>query len=242
MLISAFFVRLFTFHSRATPDAQERIPTAPHVRTCRATPDAQERIPTAPHVRTCRATPDAQERIPTAPHVRTCRATPDAQERIPTAPHARTCRATPDLPRNAGRAGAHPYRATRADLPRNAGRAGAHPCGAARASLLPRQLRNKVVWVRRLQFAGGVELRDLIRRKRPSDRAKVIFELLHPSRPDDRCGYTWLLQEPVNRHLGRVPLQGSGNFVQTIQGMPRLLVIIGTPFFAPILLLGEFDT
>src|SRR5271165_3008129 len=145
------------------------------------------------------------------------RAMPDAQERIPTAPHAE------DLPRIPGRAGAHPYRATR-------------------SSLLPRQLRNKVVWVRRLQFAGSVELRDLIRRKRPSDRAKVILELPHPSRPDDRCGYTWLLQEPVNCHLGRVPLEGSGDFVQTIQGMPRLLVIIGTPFFAPILLLGEFDT
>src|SRR5271165_7068461 len=110
-----------------------------------------------------------------------------------------------------------------------------------RSASLPRQLRNKVVWVRRLQFAGRVELRDLIRRKRPSDRAKVILELLHASRPDDWCGYTWLLQEPVNGHLGRVPLQGPGNFVQTIQRMPRLLVIVGTPFFALILLLREFD-
>src|SRR5271165_790910 len=130
-----------------------------------------------------------------------------------------------------------------------------HTCGTAvqrrtrrraslprRAAHLPRQLRNKVVRVRRLQFAGRVELRDLIRRKRPSDRVKVILELLHASRPDDRRGYTWLLQEPVNGYLGRVPLQGLGNFVQTIQGMPRLLVIVGTPSFAPILLLREFDT
>src|SRR5271157_1730145 len=129
-----------------------------------------------------------------------------------------------------------------ASLPRRTRGPAAHTRSRGSASLLPRQLRNKVVWVRRLRFAGSVELRDLIRRKRPSDRAKVIFELLHPSRPDDRCGYTWLLQEPVNCHLGRVPLQGSGNLVQTIQCMPRLLVIIRTPFFAPILLLGEFDT
>ena len=107
--------------------------------------------------------------------------------------------------------------------------------------LEPFQFRDEIVRIWERNFACVIELRDLVRRKRPSGRTEVVFELLDPARTDDRRGHTRLLQKPIDCHLRGRPVDRGGDLMQGVQGSPSLLIVVSAPLFAPIFFFRQLD-
>src|ERR1700688_2714590 len=66
----------------------------------------------------------------------------------------------------------------------------------ASRSSLP-QFQDKIIGIWKRNLARGIELRNQVRRQRPSSRSDITFELLDPARPDNRRSNPGLLQQPI---------------------------------------------
>jgi hypothetical protein len=68
-----------------------------------------------------------------------------------------------------------------------------------------RCIRNEIIRIRRRDGASVIQVPDLVFGEVPTNRSEISFQLIHSAGSDDWGGNTWLLQKPVDRHLGGTP-------------------------------------